>query len=153
MEALAAALIEGFAVDGPTVAVVGMLRGRDPSAMLSAIAPIGIRTLFACAPNSPRALAPEVIAEAGRALGMDVEVAGSVSDAILAARPQVPDDGMLVVAGSLYVVADARTLLLDAARQQLMAEPPRGRRRVLVGCSTRGTHARDHQAGRGRARD
>jgi dihydrofolate synthase/folylpolyglutamate synthase len=117
MEALAAALIEGFAVDGPTVAVVGMLRGRDPSAMLSAIAPIGIRTLFACAPNSPRALAPEVIAEAGRALGMDVEVAGSVSDAILAARPQVPDDGMLVVAGSLYVVGDARTLLLDAARQ------------------------------------
>ena len=117
MEALAAALTEGFAVDGPTVAVVGMLRGRDPSAMLSAIAPIGIRTLFACAPNSPRALAPEVIAEAGRALGMDVEVAGSVSDAILAARPQVPDDGMLVVAGSLYVIADARTLLLDAARQ------------------------------------
>jgi len=117
MEALAAALIEGFAVDGPTIAVVGMLRGRDPSAMLSAIAPIGIRTLFACAPNSPRALAPEVIAEAGRALGMDVEVASSVSDAILAARPQVPDDGMLVVAGSLYVVADARTLLLDAARQ------------------------------------
>lgn len=117
MEALAAALTEGFAVDGPTVAVVGMLRGRDPSAMLSAIAPIGIRTLFACAPNSPRALAPEVIAEAGRALGMDVEVAPSVSDAILAARPQVPDDGMLVVAGSLYVIADARTLLLDAARQ------------------------------------
>jgi len=117
MEALAAALIEGFAVDGPTIAVVGMLRGRDPSAMLSAIAPIGIRTLFACAPNSPRALAPEVIAEAGRALGMDVEVASRVSDAILAARPQVPDDGMLVVAGSLYVVADARTLLLDAARQ------------------------------------
>ncbi len=116
MEALAAALTEGFAVDGPTVAVVGMLRGRDPSAMLSAIAPIGIRTLFACAPNSPRALAPEVIAEAGRALGMDVEVAGSVGEAILAARPQVPDDGMLVVAGSLYVVADARTLLLDAAR-------------------------------------
>ena len=117
MEALAAALTEGFAVDGPTVAVVGMLRGRDPSAMLSALAPIGIRTLVTCAPTSPRALAPEVIAEAGRALGLDVEVAGSVSDAIVAARPLVPDDGMLVVAGSLYVVADARTLLLDAAHR------------------------------------
>jgi dihydrofolate synthase/folylpolyglutamate synthase len=117
MEALATALTEGFAVDGPTVAVVGMLRGRDPSAMLSALAPIGIRTLFTCAPTSPRALAPEVIAEAGRALGLDVEVAGSVSDAIAAARPQVPEDGMLVVAGSLYVVADARTLLLDAAHR------------------------------------
>jgi dihydrofolate synthase/folylpolyglutamate synthase len=117
MQALAAALVEGFAVDGPTVGVIGMLRGRDPSAMLSAIAPIGIRTLFACAPDSSRAIAPEVIAEAGRALGLDMEVAGSVGEAVLAARSQVPDDGMLFVAGSLYVVADARTLLLDAARR------------------------------------
>jgi dihydrofolate synthase/folylpolyglutamate synthase len=117
MEALAAALTDGFAVDGPTVGVIGLLRGRDPSAMLAAIAPIGIRTLFACAPDSPRAIAPEVIAEAGRALGLDVEVAGSVGDAVLAARSQVPDDGMLFVAGSLYVVADARTLLLEAARR------------------------------------
>jgi dihydrofolate synthase/folylpolyglutamate synthase len=116
MESLAAALIEGFAVDGPKVAVVGMLRGRDPSAMLSAIAPVGIRTFIACAPNSPRAIAPDDIAEAGRALGLDVEVAGSVEDAIALARPQVPDDGMLLVAGSLYVVADARALLLDRAR-------------------------------------
>jgi dihydrofolate synthase/folylpolyglutamate synthase len=117
MEALAAALIEGFAVGGPKVAVIGMLSGRDPSAMLSAIVPVGIQTLFTCAPNSPRAIASEVLAEAGRALGLDVEIAGSVGEAILAARPQVPDDGMLFVAGSLYVVADARTLLLDAAHQ------------------------------------
>jgi dihydrofolate synthase/folylpolyglutamate synthase len=117
MESLAAALIEGFAVDGPKVAVIGLLRGRDPSAMLSALAPVGIKTVFACPPNSPRAIAPEVIAEAGRALGMDVEVAASVGEAVLVARSQVPDDGMLLVAGSLYVVADARTLLLDAARQ------------------------------------
>ena len=117
MESFAAALIEGFAVDGPIVGVIGMLRGRDPSAMLSAIMPVGIRTLFACAPDSPRAVAPEVIAETGRALGLDVEVASSVGEAIRAARPQVPDDGMLFVAGSLYVVADARTLLLDAARR------------------------------------
>jgi dihydrofolate synthase/folylpolyglutamate synthase len=117
MEALAVAVTEGFAVDGPTVAVVGMLRGRDPSAMLSALAPVGIRTLYACAPDSPRAIAPEVIAEAGRALGLDVEVAPTVADAVEAARSQVPDDGTLLVAGSLYVVTDARVLLLDAARR------------------------------------
>jgi len=118
MEALAAALIEGFTVDGPTIAVIGMLRGRDPMAMLSALAPVGIRTLFACAPNSPRAIAPEVIAEAGRALGIDVEACGSVAEAIEGARPRVPEDGMLLVAGSLYVVADARALLLNTARRQ-----------------------------------
>ena len=115
MESLAAALLEGFAVDGPKVAIVGMLRGRDPSAMLSAIAPVGIQTVFACAPNSPRAIAPEVIAEAGRALGLEMEVASSVDEAIALARPQVPEDGMLLVAGSLYVVADARTVFVDQA--------------------------------------
>ena len=46
-----------------------------------------------------------------------MEVASSVGEAIRAARTQVPDHGMLFVAGSLYVVADARTLLLDAARR------------------------------------
>ncbi|MGH8917707.1 MAG: glutamate ligase domain-containing protein, partial [Actinomycetes bacterium] len=118
MEALAAALIEGFAVSGPKVGVVGMLRGRDPSAMLSAILPVGVQTLFACAPKTSRAIPAEVVAEAGRALGLDVEVAGSVSEAIRAARPLVPDDGMLFVAGSLYVVADARSLLVGAARRK-----------------------------------
>jgi dihydrofolate synthase/folylpolyglutamate synthase len=117
MEALATAVMEGFTVDGPTVAVVGMLGGRDPIAMLSALAPIGIRTLVVCAPNSPRAIAPETIAEAGRAVGLEVEVSGSVAEAIAIARPLVPEDGMLLVAGSLYVVTDARELLLDAARR------------------------------------
>lgn len=117
MEALAAAVTEGFQVDGPIMAVVGMLRGRDPSAMLSALSPIGIRTLYACAPDSRRAIAPEVVAEAGRALGLDVEVFGTVAEAIEAARPRVPEDGMLLVAGSLYVVTDARVLLLDTSRR------------------------------------
>ncbi|MGH9048013.1 MAG: bifunctional folylpolyglutamate synthase/dihydrofolate synthase [Acidimicrobiales bacterium] len=117
MEALATALQEGFQVDGPTVAVIGMLRGRDPSAMLSALVPVGVSTLYACAPDSPRAIAPDVIAEAGRALGLRVEVAGSVAEAVETARSQVPDDGILLVAGSLYVVADARALLCDPARQ------------------------------------
>jgi len=117
MEALATAVIDGFTVDGPTVVVIGMLRGRDPLAMLSALAPIGIRTLVACAPDSPRAIPPETIAEAGRALGLEVDVAASVAEAIATARPLVPEDGMLLVAGSLYVVADARVLLLDAARR------------------------------------
>ena len=58
-----------------------------------------------------------MIAEAGRALGLDVEVAPTVAEAVEAARSQVPDDGTLLVAGSLYVVTDARVLLLDEARR------------------------------------
>jgi len=41
--------------------------------------------------------------------------APSVAAAVTAGRALVPADGLLVVAGSLYVVSDARTLLLAGA--------------------------------------
>ena len=113
MEALADALAEEFAVDGERVAVVGMLRGRDPSAMLAPLARAGVHTVVACSPGSPRALPAETLAEAARALGLSVSVADSVGEAVALARSVVPDDGMLLVAGSLYVVADARVLLAE----------------------------------------
>ncbi|MGP8060519.1 MAG: bifunctional folylpolyglutamate synthase/dihydrofolate synthase [Acidimicrobiales bacterium] len=111
MEALADALLEEFAVEGEGVAVVGMLRGRDPSAMLAPLARAGVRTVLACPPDSPRALPVETLAEAARALGLSVTPTASVAEAVGAARSVVADDGLLVVAGSLYVVADARVLL------------------------------------------
>ncbi len=112
MTVLARALTEGFSVAGDTVVVVGMLRGRDPSAMLAALAPAGVGLVVACAPDSHRALGADVVAEAARALGLKVVVAPSVSEAVATARAAVTDDGLLVVAGSLYVVAEARQLLL-----------------------------------------
>jgi len=124
-QALAAALVETFSTaswwpagepsDRDAVAVVGMLRGRDPSAMLAPLRSAGIGTVVACAPVSPRALPAELVAEAARALGMRVMVAGSVGEAVELARSLVSDDGLLLVTGSLYVVSDARTLLLEGA--------------------------------------
>jgi dihydrofolate synthase / folylpolyglutamate synthase len=115
MTVLATALSEGFSVAGDTVVVLGMLRGRDPSAMLAALAPAGVDLVVACAPDSPRALPAEVVAEAAAALGLRVVVAPSVASAVATARAAVPDDGLLVAAGSLYVVAEARRLLLAQA--------------------------------------
>jgi dihydrofolate synthase/folylpolyglutamate synthase len=115
MAALARAVREEFAVPGPGVAVVGILAGRDPSAMLAALAPAGIGTVVACVPPSPRALPAEQVAEAAAALGLETMVAGPVAEAVSLARPLVREDGLLLVAGSLYVVADARTLLLADA--------------------------------------
>jgi len=68
--------------------------------------------VVACAPESPRALGADVVAEAARALGLKVVVAPSVSEGVATARAAVADDGLLVAAGSLYVVAEARQLLL-----------------------------------------
>ena len=112
MIVLARSLIEEFAVEGEAQAVVGMLSGRDPVAMLDALLTAGIRSVVACAPDSPRALSAEVVAKAALGLGMDAVVAESPSDAVALALRRAGEDDRVVVCGSLYVVADARRLLV-----------------------------------------
>jgi dihydrofolate synthase / folylpolyglutamate synthase len=114
MAALADALTEEFAVDGVSVAVVGMLSGRDPSAMLAPLASVGVATIVACEPDSPRAMPVAAVSEAGRALGLSVYEEPDVSNALRVARGMVDADGLVVVAGSLYVVATARADALEA---------------------------------------
>jgi len=113
-EALSAALAEEFSTEGETVVVIGMLHGRDPSAMLQALLPAGVRTIVACTAPSPRALSAAEVAEAARALGLRAQATDTVAGAVALARGRVPDDGILVVTGSLYVVAEARTLLVGS---------------------------------------
>ena len=115
MAVLADALQEEFAVDGESVAVVGMLSGRDPSAMLAPLARAGVSVVVACQPDSPRAIPVAAVAEAGRALGLSVYEEPAVSDALRVARGMVDADGLVVVAGSLYVVATARADVLAAS--------------------------------------
>lgn len=115
-EALGRTLTDEFQVDGPVVAVVGLLGGRDPSAMLAPLAAAGVSCVVACAPASPRALPAESVAEAARSLGLETVVASAVAAAVARAQELVPPDGLLLVTGSLYVVADARsTLSLEGA--------------------------------------
>lgn len=113
--ALGRALTEGFGVPGRSVAVVGMLGGRDPLAMLEPLAAAGVGTVVACAPDSPRAIEAEVVAEAARSLGLEVAVAAGAPAAVDLALPLAGEDGLVLVTGSLYVVAEARRYLLDAA--------------------------------------
>jgi dihydrofolate synthase/folylpolyglutamate synthase len=115
MTALGLALADEFAVEGNTVAVVGMLSGRDPSAMLAALAPAGVATVVACPPDSPRALPVAVLAEAGRALGLTVLEEASVHDALAVARGLVNARGLIVVTGSMYTVGAARGEVLAGA--------------------------------------
>ena len=115
MAALADALAEEFAVDGASVAVVGMLSGRDPSAMLAPLASVGVAAIIACEPDSPRAMPVAAVSEAGRALGLSVYEEPDVSDALRVARGMVDADGLVVVAGSLYVVGTARADALAAS--------------------------------------
>jgi dihydrofolate synthase/folylpolyglutamate synthase len=115
MTALGLALAEEFAVDGNSVAVIGMLSGRDPSAMVAALAPADVTTVVACQPDSPRALPAGDVADAARALGLTVHVEPSVLDALALARGLVNARGLVVVTGSLYTVGTARGEILAGA--------------------------------------
>ncbi|MDE3086800.1 MAG: bifunctional folylpolyglutamate synthase/dihydrofolate synthase [Acidobacteriota bacterium] len=113
-EALATALAE-LHPEGGAVAVVGMLRGRDPSAMFQALAGGGVASVVTCSAPSPRAFPAAELCEAARAAGLEAKATESVVDALTLARPMVAEDGLLVVTGSLYVVADARAVLVPEA--------------------------------------
>ncbi len=88
-----------------------MLSGRDPATMLEALMTAGVRSVVCCAPDSPRALSAEVVAQAAGGLGMDVTVAESPVAAVALAVGRAGSEDGVVVCGSLYVVADALRLL------------------------------------------
>jgi dihydrofolate synthase/folylpolyglutamate synthase len=117
MSTLAAALRDELVVAGRRVAVIGMLGGRDPRAMLEALAAAQVTSVVACTAPSPRALPAGDVAAAARAVGLEVEVVDPVEAAVDRARAAVDDDGLVVVAGSLYVVAAARLHLFDTASE------------------------------------
>jgi dihydrofolate synthase/folylpolyglutamate synthase len=114
--ALASALREGFSVKGSTTLVTGMLRGRDPGAMLQAFATAGVDRVVACAPETPRALPVETLADAARAQSLPVDVAPSIDDACERAISAAQPDDLVVVAGSLYLAGAARATLMRLCR-------------------------------------
>ena len=113
-EALAASLAEEFPSGGRTL-VVGMLRERDPQEMLEALGLLEAERLVVCRPPSPRALDPEALAAAAQRAAMPramIDVADSVPEALARALAVTPDDGQVVVTGSLYTVGAARAVLV-----------------------------------------
>jgi dihydrofolate synthase/folylpolyglutamate synthase len=120
--ALAQGLIDELRTDGDTVVVIGMLEGRDPSAMLHALLPSGMTRVVACTAPSPRAMPAVAIADAARGLGLEADVVASTADALDLARGRLAADGRLVVTGSLYVVAEARPLLVPSLTQRQVSD-------------------------------
>jgi dihydrofolate synthase / folylpolyglutamate synthase len=112
-EALRAALDEEF-VPGPRTFVVGLLREKDPVLMLDALGAGDAAHVVACPPPSPRALDPRLVGAAALELGVDpsgVELADTVAEGVARALAVTAPDGQVIVAGSLYLVGDARSAL------------------------------------------
>jgi dihydrofolate synthase/folylpolyglutamate synthase len=111
--ALRVALDEEFAVAARTL-VVGLLREKEPHEMLAALGVDDANLVVCCRPPSPRALDPEHVAKAAEELGVPqarIEVVDTVAEAVSTALLATPEDGQIVITGSLYTVGAARTIL------------------------------------------
>jgi dihydrofolate synthase/folylpolyglutamate synthase len=110
-EALVAALAEDF-LPAPRTLVVGFLREKDPAVMLTALDAASAQRVIVAPPPTPRALDPGVVAAVARDLGISqVEEAPTVTEAVRRAVDGADPESQVVVAGSLYVVGEARASL------------------------------------------
>ncbi len=101
------------------ILVVGMLGGttKDPTEMLDAFGATSAKLVVTCPPPSPRAVSASVVADAARALGAArVEAADSVAGAIDVAMAGAGADDVVLITGSLYVVGEARRVLVGGRR-------------------------------------
>ncbi|MEK7410652.1 MAG: folylpolyglutamate synthase/dihydrofolate synthase family protein [Actinomycetota bacterium] len=108
---------DDFDPHGRRILVVGMLNGREPGSMLSALRADDFDLVVCCTAPSPRGLSGAVIAEAANAMGCDnVETVGSVEQACAGALRFAENTDAVLVVGSLYVVGAARTYLRNTSR-------------------------------------
>jgi dihydrofolate synthase/folylpolyglutamate synthase len=119
MRALVAALDGAFHVTGERRCVIGMLNGRNIDDMVEPLVNLGFTEFHCCAPHSPRAVPAVQVAAAVRRLGATAYEHPSGLAALAHARERSTDEDLIVVAGSLYLVAEVRGEVLHVASRHL----------------------------------
>jgi dihydrofolate synthase/folylpolyglutamate synthase len=111
-QALATTLDGAFGVGGVRRVVFGVLTGREVADMVQPLVAAGLTDFHVAAPKSPRAMDLDEVVAAIDAAGAKACTHQTVAEAISHAREVANEDDMIVVAGSLYVVAEARAAVL-----------------------------------------
>ena len=109
--ALARALPEAFAWDRLYV-VVGVSSNKDIDGIARELAPLRPSAVYAVRNSSDRSAPAERVAQAVRSAGLAAEALPSVDAALEAARGLAGETDLILVTGSLYTVADARTSIV-----------------------------------------
>ncbi|HET7826886.1 MAG TPA: cyanophycin synthetase [Anaeromyxobacter sp.] len=97
----------------PVELVFGVLSDKDHAGMIAALAG-AVRSFHTVAPATPRARAAEEVRALAAARGAAADVHGSLAEALACARRAAADGALVCVAGSLYLVGEARSLLVGA---------------------------------------
>jgi dihydrofolate synthase / folylpolyglutamate synthase len=103
---------EEFSDVDERIYVIGLLRGRDPVAMLEAIDATSARLVIATAPATSRAIPAVEVARAATLLDIDCVVVEGVPAAVQRALDEALLDDLVLITGSLYVVGEARARLV-----------------------------------------
>ena len=127
MDAMVAALPSVMAGRHPAVAVVSVLGDKDAGAMVAALGGV-VDTVIATRSSHARAVDADDLAALVRASGHTGRAVADPVAALDAARREAGAEGVVVVAGSLYLLADLRPQILAGARN-----PPATLARALGG--------------------
>ncbi len=119
VKALVATLDGAFHVTGQRRCVLGMLSGRDIDDMVEPLVALGFTEFHCCAPHSPRAVPAHEVADAVRRHGGVAYEHPSAAAALAHARERSTDEDLIVVAGSLYLVAEVRGEVLRVRSRHL----------------------------------
>lgn len=107
--ALAEAL-EALHPGRPVELVLGVLADKDLEAMVAVLAPV-VRSAHAVAPATPRARSAEEVAAVARKAGLPADAHKDLPSALEHATAKAKEGGLVCVAGSLYLVGEAREML------------------------------------------
>jgi dihydrofolate synthase/folylpolyglutamate synthase len=119
VRALCATLDGAFFVQGERRCVLGMLSGRDIDDMVAPLVALGFTEFHCCAPHSPRAVPASQVADAVRRHGGIAFEHPSGTAALAHARERSTDEDLIVVAGSLYLVAEVRGEVIHVTSRHL----------------------------------
>ena len=100
------AAVGDYLPPGRVTYVFGCSADKDLAGMAAQLAD-GAARVVACASRHPRSVEPGVVAAAFRAAGVAAEARGTVAEALEAAMAGAAADDSVVVAGSLFVAAEA----------------------------------------------
>lgn len=92
------------------VLITGMLRDKDWEAIAAVLAK-AVDEVITVKPDSHRALEAGILAQVFERHGKPVCAAASLQDALVQAHSIAGQQGVIVIAGSLYLVGEARTVL------------------------------------------
>ena len=112
VEALVKALDDVYP-NRPVHLVFGVFADKDSEPMMRRLFP-RVDALYLTPVGSPRSKAPQSYVDLARSLNTNVTVYGGAEAALEAARARVPSGGIVVIAGSLFLVGQVRGALTRA---------------------------------------